>query len=787
MGTRLAPGGDSDTRLRKRVAAKFAEGDVRGAVRELASSDGLAPPTATTVVALRAKHPPAPLDLNLPDPPCDSMRMVIATDEDVSKAISSFRPGSAGGPDGLRPGHLKSLVGHASAEAGPRLLSALTDLVNLILRGEVPAFVLSTFYGATLCALEKKGGGVRPIAVGNTFRRLATKIGARRLSSALGRELQPVQLGVSCKGGCEAAAHAARRYLRDCDHKRVLLKVDMRNAFNCLRRDSFLSVARSRAAGLYGLLWQAYSEPSSLFFGKDVLKSETGIQQGDPFGPALFALAVDEAARGVDTEFNVWYLDDATLGGAPEKVFEAARTLLVRLSTMGLEVNSGKCELTILNDVDPGGTESMFRGLLPGVRVVQDVECSLLGAPVSPAGIPGVLLEKKRDLDLLISKLELVDNHQAFVLLRNAFAIPKLQYILRASPAFLCVEQLRLFDESLRDALARVTNVEMEDASWVQASLPVGLGGLGCRRARDVALPAFVSSMHSVELLVETILSNINMVDTVELSEAEELWRRRCGGLDFPTDRFRQKDWDIPLATVSRDELLNGADQVVRARLLAAMCKESGLWLNAVPVPSLGTQLDPEVLRIAIALRIGAKVCEPHSCRCGRMMDDRGLHGLSCRYSAGRHPRHSAMNDVVKRALQRAGLPSVLEPPGLDRGDGSRPDGITVFPFSRGRSLVWDCTCVDTFAESHLVSSAVEAGVAAGEAEVRKRRKYAGLVGAYLFEPIAVETTGVYGVSTSLILRAIGRRLVEATGEPRESNWFLQNLAVRPSVLLSRP
>ena len=39
------------------------------------------------------------------------------------------------------------------------------------------------------------------------------------------------------------------------------------------------------------------------------------------------------------------------------------------------------------------------------------------------------------------------------------------------------------------------------------------------------------------------------------------------------------------------------------------------------------------------------------------------------------------MNDVIKRALQKAGLPSVLEPPGLDRGDGSHPDGITVFPF----------------------------------------------------------------------------------------------------------
>ena len=40
------------------------------------------------------------------------------------------------------------------------------------------------------------------------------------------------------------------------------------------------------------------------------------------------------------------------------------------------------------------------------------------------------------------------------------------------------------------------------------------------------------------------------------------------------------------------------------------------------------------------------------------------------------------MDDVIKRALQKAGLPSVLEPPVIGRGDRSRPDGITVFPFN---------------------------------------------------------------------------------------------------------
>ena len=75
------------------------------------------------------------------------------------------------------------------------------------------------------------------------------------------------------------------------------------------------------------------------------------------------------------------------------------------------------------------------------------------------------------------------------------------------------------------------------------------------------------------------------------------------------------------------------------------------------------------------------------------------------------------MNDVIKRALQKTTLPLVLGPLGLDRGDGSRPDVLTVFPFSEGRNLVWGCTCVDTFAGVHLNRSAMKAGTAANSTE----------------------------------------------------------------------
>ena len=74
---------------------------------------------------------------------------------------------------------------------------------------------------------------------------------------------------------------------------------------------------------------------------------------------------------------------------------------------------------------------------------------------------------------------------------------------------------------------------------------------------------------------------------------------------------------------------------------------------------------------------------------------------------------------MVKRALTAAGIPAWLEPVGLDRGDGRRPDGVTVFPYSQGKCLVWDSTCVDTYCASTVISSAIAPGSAAAAAEER--------------------------------------------------------------------
>jgi len=89
-------------------------------------------------------------------------------------------------------------------------LRALTSLINLILEGKPPTSIFPFFFGATLVALEKKDGGVRPMAVGCTLRHLAAKIASNQVMHEMGALLPPRQLGYGTPLGAEAAVHAAR-------------------------------------------------------------------------------------------------------------------------------------------------------------------------------------------------------------------------------------------------------------------------------------------------------------------------------------------------------------------------------------------------------------------------------------------------------------------------------------------------------------------------------------------------------------------------------------------------
>ena len=72
--------------------------------------------------------------------------------------------------------HLKTLISKDASEAGNRLIPSISRFIHHVQSGNVPVAIKPVFFGAALCEIDKGSGIVRPIAIGNTWRRLCTKV-----------------------------------------------------------------------------------------------------------------------------------------------------------------------------------------------------------------------------------------------------------------------------------------------------------------------------------------------------------------------------------------------------------------------------------------------------------------------------------------------------------------------------------------------------------------------------------------------------------------------------------
>ena len=220
------------------IRSKIEDGNMRAAVRLLCSDDSLAADNSETLRSLQEKHP-SRIDI-LPAPADHVLTQALqVTQDEILKAVRSFPAGSAGGPDGIRPQHVLELI--SDPVAGPILLPALTGFTNMLLNGDCPDAVRKILFGGRLIAIGKKDGGVRPIAIGYTWRRLAAKCANAYATSKVTSYLSPIQVGVGVKGGCEATVHAVRRYLESLPEDYGVIKLDFKNAFNRLNRSRMLT------------------------------------------------------------------------------------------------------------------------------------------------------------------------------------------------------------------------------------------------------------------------------------------------------------------------------------------------------------------------------------------------------------------------------------------------------------------------------------------------------------------------------------------------------------------
>jgi hypothetical protein len=605
----------------------------------------------------------------------------LISESQLIAAVRAARE-SAPGPSGIRAEHILLTWTEGRGH--------WMQMAHSIQRGQAPEWLRD----ARLVAFNKERGGVRPIAMGELIRRTTVSAAIRAAPCErmppLGPQLSFTANGTSITG---ATVDAARRA------GLAVAEIDISNAFNSVSRTSVLQSTANSALGAY-THW-AYALPSKLLVaGEDDLLSRSGVQQGDPAGPLLFAAALEAATASWRARHNprgvrvLWYADDGFIYGPPTALEKAIPELFQALHLCALTPNLQKCRWW--GPLPPSGAA-------PIPTAGANEALTPVGVPVE-GHVDGAIRERVQSAIRACAPLERLQHKQSELLvLRQCGPTARLRHLAH----FVGLARLHEADEATLGHLSRILGCQ---AGVERASLPLEAGGLG------------------VPLLSQVCCSTDINASTI----AAAAW------LHTPADLVQHlRPCESP-APAPRNPTLHTPEP--DTKLAAAfMCPHANDFLLALP--SGDNRLEDDEFDAAIRFRILNEAPPGHTNCC--QVAAAGCR-LGCSKAAGqRTRRHNGIARVISRLAQQAGMLIATEArdglAGQDRSDvllrmtgdrDPRPVHLDVTV-----SSPWNVT---------LPRSATHPEAAAEAARARKEKDYQHTDVGYKVVPLAVTAAGVW-------------------------------------------
>ena len=162
--------------------------------------------------------------------------------------------------------------------------------------------------------------------------------------------------------------------------------------------------------------------------------------------------------------------------------------------------------------------------------------------------------ERCSDQSRALERLKLIASLDALILLKASFSAPRVQHLLRCSPS-VGHAALGSFDELPRTALSYLTNCDLSDSEWIQASLPVRDGGLGVRRCLCSHFLPFWHQRLAPSPQDEILFECHCQPDDPLVDSYMTSWSSRYGAPPTGPTSHKQASWDKPGIVAIKDEL----------------------------------------------------------------------------------------------------------------------------------------------------------------------------------------------------------------------------------------
>ena len=551
---------------------------------------------------------------------------------------AALRTKGSGGPSMVDAnGFRRMLACKSFKQSSTRLCEAVATMTKTLCTQYINPTTIEPLMASRLIPLDKGGGAVRPIGVGEVLRRIVGKCVMNVVKADVVEASGSLQLCAGQKSGSEAAVHAMHTIFK-ADETNAILLIDASNAFNSLNRAAALHNIRVLCPMIAVYAINTYREPARLFItgGKEILSAE-GTTQGDPLAMALYALSVQPLITGLQAASTVkqcWFADDASGAGPAAEIKKWWDALISIGPDLGYFPNNKKCWIIVKPEKEKDIRE-IFRETEINITVEGQKH---LGAAIgSQQYRDEYFSEKVSEWVSEVTQLaEFALTQPQACYAAYTFGLKhRWVYFLRTLPDI--NELLEPLERSINEVL--IPSLFKHNCSELERdilALPVRLGGLGMGNPTNEASHEYTSSVKVTAPLVERIVSQTHQLpdELLVTSLRQAVKSEKAAELRDTTEKIKEA------APVKTKRMLDLTAE-----------KGTSVWLTVLPLRDMGFNLNKREFRDAIKLRYDWPVDDiPSTCVCGDVFTVD--HAMICKRGGFVIQRHNELRDIEAEFLK---------------------------------------------------------------------------------------------------------------------------------------